>query len=136
MALYNVWSRPFIARSSPLAFLTAGMGIGAMTLIVIAWGTGGFAAVAGFGAPQFLAMVFLGVFGAALNFYLWVVALERTTPTRVANTITVNPITASLLAAILVGEPIGLDLFLGIAAVFTGIWIASTEGGVAATAKR
>jgi len=136
MALYNVWSRPFIARSSPLGFLTAGMGIGAATLIVIAGASGGFAAVAGFGAPQFAAMVFLGVFGAALNFYLWVFALERTTPTRVANTITVNPITASLLAALIVGEPIGLDLVLGIAAVFTGIWIASTDGGAAAAAKR
>jgi drug/metabolite transporter (DMT)-like permease len=135
MALYNVWSRPFIARSSPLGFLTAGMGIGAATLIVIAGASGGFAVVARFGAPQFVAMVFLGVFGAALNFYLWVFALERTTPTRVANTITVNPITASLLAAFLVGEKIGLDLVLGIAAVFTGIWIASTERAAAA-AKR
>src|SRR5207245_9365326 len=104
------------------------------TLIVIAWASGGFAAVARFGLPQFLAMVFLGVFGAALNFYLWVFALERTTPTRVANTITVNPITASLLAAILVYEPIGLHLVLGSAALFTGLWIAPTGAGVAATA--
>jgi drug/metabolite transporter (DMT)-like permease len=28
MALYNVWSRPFIVRSSPLAYVTAGMGFG------------------------------------------------------------------------------------------------------------
>src|SRR6266849_6067710 len=127
MALYNVWSRPFIARSSPLGFLTAGMGIGAATLIVIAGASGGFAVVARFGAPQFVAMVFLGVFGAALNFYLWVFALERTTPTRVANTITVNPITASIVAAILVGETIGLNLAVGIAAVLAGIWVAATE---------
>ena len=30
--------------------------------------------------------------------FLWVLALERATPTRVANTITVNPIAAGLLA--------------------------------------
>ena len=30
MSLYNVWSRPFIARSDPLAFLTAGMGAAAL----------------------------------------------------------------------------------------------------------
>src|SRR6185437_14390694 len=29
MAFYNVWSRPFIQRSSALGFLTVGMGAGA-----------------------------------------------------------------------------------------------------------
>jgi drug/metabolite transporter (DMT)-like permease len=129
MALYNVWSRPFIARSSPLTFLTAGMGIGAACLIVLAAAGGGLAASGAFGAPQWAAVLFMGVFGAAVNFYLWVWALERTTPTRVATTITVNPVSASILAAVLIGEPIGLNLVLGIAAVFCGIWVAATERG-------
>src|SRR5262245_31288224 len=34
MSLYNVWSRPFIARSDPLVFLTAGMGAAAACLLV------------------------------------------------------------------------------------------------------
>ena len=56
---------------------------------------------------------------------LWVYALERATPTRVANTITVSPIAAALLGAVLLGEPIGVSLLIGIAAVALGIWIAS-----------
>ena len=32
MSFYNVWSRPFIARSDPLTFLTAGMGAGSARL--------------------------------------------------------------------------------------------------------
>jgi drug/metabolite transporter (DMT)-like permease len=40
---------------------------------------------------------------------------------------TVNPIAAALLAQQLVGEPLTLDLFLGLVAVFAGIWIATTE---------
>jgi drug/metabolite transporter (DMT)-like permease len=127
MALYNVWSRPFIARSSPLAFLTAGMGIGALCLVIIAGSMNGFSVARGFHATEWSAMLFLGLFGAVLNFYLWVFALERTTPTRVANTITVNPVTASILAAILLGEPIGINLIVGILAVCFGIWIASTD---------
>ena len=75
---------------------------------------------------QWIAVVCLGVFGGALAFYLWVYALERTTPTRVTNTMTVNPISASLLAAVLVGEPIGLPLVLGIVVVGAGIWLASS----------
>ena len=80
-----------------------------------------------FGPAQWAAALYLGALAGALGFYLWVYALERTTPTRVANTITVSPIAAALLAAVLVGEPIGVSLLIGIAAVGAGIWIASTE---------
>ena len=79
-----------------------------------------------FGAAQWTAVVFIGLAGGALAFYLWVYALEHTTPTRVANTMTINPIAASLLAAVLVGEPLGLNLAVGIAAVAVGIWLASS----------
>ena len=71
---------------------------------------------------------YLGVFGAAGVFYPGAFALERTTPTRVASTITVNSVTASVVAALLVGEPIGLNLLVGVAAVVAGIRIASTTG--------
>jgi drug/metabolite transporter (DMT)-like permease len=54
-------------------------------------------------------------------------ALQRTTPTRVANTMTVNPIAAALLATPLVGEPITANLLIGLTAVIAGIWIATVE---------
>lgn len=127
MAFYNVWSRPFIERSSALGFLTVGMGAGAAVLIVLGVATGRVAVLAGFGAPQWIAGIYLGVGGGAAAFILWVLALQRTTPTRVANTMTVNPIAAALLATQLVGEPITLSLIVGLIAVFAGIWIATTE---------
>jgi drug/metabolite transporter (DMT)-like permease len=58
---------------------------------------------------------------------LWVMALARATPTRVANTMTVNPVAAAGLAAALVGEPITPNLVVGLVAVFAGIWIATSE---------
>jgi drug/metabolite transporter (DMT)-like permease len=127
MAFYNVWSRPFMKRSSALGFLTVGMGAGAAALILVGALTGRIAVLGSFGAPQWVAGVYLGVGGGALAFILWVLALERATPTRVANTMTVNPIAAALLATQLVGEPITLNLIIGLVAVFAGIWIATTE---------
>jgi drug/metabolite transporter (DMT)-like permease len=126
MAFYNVWSRPFIARSSPLGFVTASMGAGAASLVAVAALSGGFAVTRAFGAAQWTAVIYLGVFGGAAAFFLWVLALRLTTPTRVANTMTVNPIAASVLAAVLIQEPIGLNLVLGLVAVGGGIWLAST----------
>jgi drug/metabolite transporter (DMT)-like permease len=127
MAFYNVWSRPFIQRSSALGFLAVGMGSGAVALVVTGLLTGRIAVLSSFGAPQWIAGVYLGVGGGALAFILWVMALQRASPTRVANTMTVNPIAAALLATQLVDEPITLNLIVGLVAVFIGIWIATTE---------
>lgn len=127
MALYNVLSRPLMARSSALGYAAGGMAFGSGCNVVLAWHGGGLQSVASFGPAQWLAALYLGGFAGALGFYLWVYALQRTTPTRVANTITVSPIAAALVGAVLVGEPIGASLLIGIAAVAGGIWIASTE---------
>jgi drug/metabolite transporter (DMT)-like permease len=128
MAFYNVWSRPFTVRSSALGFLAVGMGAGALVLVTVGVLTGKIAVLGTFSTPQWIAGIYLGVGGGALAFILWVLALERASPTRVANAMTVNPIVASLLATQLVGEPITLDLIVGMIAVFAGIFIATTEG--------
>ena len=127
MAFYNVLSRPFMRRSSALGFLTVGMGTGAAALIVAGLFTGSIAALRSFTTPQWIAGIYLGVGGGAAAFILWVLALERASPTRVANTMTVNPIAAALLATQLVGEPITPNLVVGLVAVFAGIWIATSE---------
>jgi drug/metabolite transporter (DMT)-like permease len=132
MALYNVWSRPFIHRSSALGFLTAGMGVGAAALVLISALSGGLARVSAFTPVEWLAAVYLGAGGGALAFFLWVYALQYASPTRVANTMTVNPIVAGLLAAIFLGEPITLPLVVGLVAVFAGLWIATTDSKAAA----
>ena len=127
MSLYNVWSRPFMARADPLTFLTAGMGAAAACLLAGAIVIGGFSAVRDFNTAHWLAIGYLGVLGSAVIFFLWVYALSHTTPTKTAVSITVNPIFAALVGALVIGEPIGVDLIIGLIAVFAGIWIAATD---------
>ena len=132
MAFYNVWSRRFIERSSALGFLCVGMGAGAAMLILVGLLSGRIAVLADFNAAQWAAGLYLGISGGAAAFILWVMALQRTTPTLVANTMTVNPITAGLLATQLVGEPLTANLVAGLVAVFSGILIATTDPTVKA----
>ena len=66
-------------------------------LMLLGLVTGRVAVLAAFGMPQWIGGVYLGIGGGAFAFILWVMALERTTPTRVANTMTVNPLAAGLL---------------------------------------
>jgi drug/metabolite transporter (DMT)-like permease len=127
MAFYNVLSRSFMQRSSALGFLTVAMGTGAAALVVVGSLAGSIAALKSFGTSQWIAGIYLGVGGGAAAFILWALALERATPTRVASTMTVNPIAAALLATQLIGEPITANLVFGLVAVFAGIWIATTE---------
>src|SRR6202521_2167049 len=112
MAFYSVWSPPFIQRSSALGFLTVGMGAGAAALIVVGLLTGSLSALGNLNTPQWIAGIYLGIGGGALAFILWVMALERATPTRVASTMTVNPVAAGVLATQLVGEPITANLLV------------------------
>jgi len=126
MSFYNVWSRGFIVRSSALGFLSLGMGAGAVVLILAGVASDHVAVLAHFNAAQWTAGIYLGVGGGALAFILWVMALQRASPTLVANTMTVNPVAAALLATQLVGEPITLNLVGGLVAVFAGIFIATT----------
>src|SRR6476660_8187283 len=128
MAFYSIWSKPFIARSGPISFTTMAMSVGAACLILISCWRGSFAPVAAFALPQWLAATYLGAFGAALTFYLWAFALTRTTPTRVAISVTVNPVAASVVGATLLDEPLRWNLVGGIVTVFAGIWIATTAG--------
>jgi drug/metabolite transporter (DMT)-like permease len=128
MAFYSIWSKPFIARSGPIPFTTMAMGVGATCLIGLSCWRGSFAPVADFGNPQWLAVTYLGAFGSALTFYLWAFALARTTPTRVAISVTVNPVAAALVGAVLLHEPLSWNLVGGIVTVFAGIWIATTSG--------
>ncbi|MBX9590040.1 MAG: DMT family transporter [Hyphomonadaceae bacterium] len=127
MALYNVLSRPFIQRSSALGFLAFGMAVGGGALVLISLASGGAAAVGGFDRNDWLAAVYLAAGGGALAFFLWVHALQHASPTRVANTMTVNPLVAGVLAAALLGEPVAPALIVGLIAVFAGIWLASTD---------
>src|SRR5258708_19825635 len=113
MAFYNVWSRPFIQRSSALGFLTVGMGAGAAALILVGSLTGSIAVLGALNTAQWIAGIYLGIGGGALAFILWVMALARATPTRVASTITVNPIAARPLAPPLAGAPVTPTLLPG-----------------------
>ena len=126
MSVYNVLSRPFIQRSSALGFLAVGMGAGAVALVTVGLLTGRLSVLATFGPAQWIAGAWLGMAGGALAFILWVWALQRATPTRVATTMAVNPIAAGLLAAQLVGEPFTLDLVAGLTVVVAGIAVATS----------
>lgn len=126
MAVYSVASRAVIRRSGPLTFTVVAMAVGALCLTAMSVQSGSFDVVVRLGAAQWLAVAYLGIFGGAIVFFLWSYALSRTTPTLVAISVTVNPVAAALVGAILLNEPLRWNLIVGLAGVLVGILIAST----------
>lgn len=127
MAFYTVWSRSMAKAYGTVVYTAIAMAFGAMVLAGIAWARGGFAVVAAFGSTQWSIVAFLGIFGGAATFLLWSYALERTTPTPVAISVTVNPIASALLAAYVLDEAITINLVIGLLLVTVGIATATSN---------
>lgn len=77
MALYNVLSRPLLARSGATAFAACGMAVGGAFLLALAAITGGAARLGAATPLQWLALGHLALVCGALVFFLWAFALSR-----------------------------------------------------------
>jgi drug/metabolite transporter (DMT)-like permease len=128
MAFYSILSKPLIRRSGPTRFTAMAMAVGAAGLLGLSASTGGLSRLASAGGAEWLAFAYVGLVGSAVAFFLWSFAVGRTTPTRVAISVTVNPVCAAMTGALLLGEPIAWNVIGGLANVFLGIAIATTTG--------
>jgi drug/metabolite transporter (DMT)-like permease len=124
-AVYNVSSGPFIQRLGALAFTALALWMGALTLLVLCIAWNGFDFFLNISKASWSVLVYLGIFGCGLLWILWSVGLRRTSASAVALTITVNALTASLLGALFLSEPIGPELIIGLVAVALGIAVAT-----------
>ena len=127
-ACYNVRSRPCSGRSSPLTFLAGGMGVGAGLLVALAVWRGGLATLASLTRGQWSALGYMSLLATPLALWLWIFAIRRASPTRVASTMAMHPVAASILAAVMIGELLESHLAIGVVAVVSGIWIAAGQG--------
>ncbi len=122
-SLYNVFSPRYLARYGTLTVTTLGMAMGGAAFVAIVVATGRWTEIAAIGPTAWLAIAYLAVVAGAFNFFLWLWALGRLAPTRVAITVTLNPLAAALLGALLLGEPAGTRLVAGLAVVGAAIWL-------------
>jgi len=108
---------------------------GTVFLVAVSASGGLVSRVAGFTPQVWATIAFIGAFGAAGGFFLWVWALERMAPSRVVVFFALNPLAATVLAAWLLAEPVTLWFLFGLACVLGGIFIVNRErGGLAAAA--
>lgn len=124
-AVYSVFARRILQRYNSLFVTAGGMAIGALALLPLAALAGGVSSIPRFSPHGWLALLFLGTLGGAIQFGLFIWALRWLPPSRTVIYLTLNPITAMFLASVGLGEAITATLLVGLALVISGIAIAA-----------
>jgi drug/metabolite transporter (DMT)-like permease len=122
-ALCSVLYRPYLRRNPALPVGALAMLASVGFLLFLAAGEGFFTEAPRFTTAGWVAVVFIGV-SSGVFYFLWLWALEHTTATRVTVFLALSPITAALLGALLLDEPVTRLLAAGLVAVALGLWLA------------
>ena len=120
-AIYGVLAQRMLSRYSALTVTMYAMIFGTLLLFPAALVEGLPQAFARIDGKVAILIIFLGVLGGALGYFLWTFALTRLTPTQVAVYVNVNPMVAIILGAVILVEKLSGVFVLGFFAVVVGV---------------
>jgi len=122
-AICTVLYRPYLKKYPTLQVSSFGMVASVLFLAFFAMREGFFDAVPSFTSLGWLAILFVGT-SSGLGYYLWLWALNNTTPTKVTIFLALNPITATFLGALFLDEQPSFLLVVGLVCVVLGLAVA------------
>ena len=106
-----------------MAAVTWACALGALGLLPAACYEGLFQEASRYTLGTSFGVAYLGVFGTALGFVWYYEGIRRVGPLRAAQFINLVPVSAVLLAFLILGEPLTLSLVLGAALVISGVYL-------------
>ncbi|WP_285415701.1 EamA family transporter [Pseudomonas sp. efr-133-TYG-5] len=123
--MYSLCSRGLNQSLGPVQTVTWSILLGTVMLwLLAAWrGELSWVALRELGTPQWLSLLYLGVLGSALAYIGYYDGLRKIGATRSGVFIALNPLTAVILAALLLGERLTLAMCLGGVLILTGIYL-------------
>ncbi len=120
-AFYGVLAQKMLKKYNPITVTTYAMVTGTCLLIPAAFVEGLPQALTKIDLQAASLILFLGICGGALGYFLWTFALAHLTPTQVAVYINLNPMVAAILGSALLAEKLTLVFIAGFAAVLMGV---------------
>jgi drug/metabolite transporter (DMT)-like permease len=124
-AIYSVFGRPLFGKHGPMFVMALAVVFGLLALLVLAITSGAMTGLPHFDAKGWIAVILLGTVGAAIQFSLFTWALRWLPSSRVVIYLTLNPISAILLASLILGEAVTPILIAGLVFVIAGIVVAN-----------
>lgn len=122
-AICTVLYRPYLKKYPALQVSSFGMVASVLFLTFLAAREDFFTVIPSFTPMGWLAILFVGT-SSGLGYYLWLWALNHTTPTKVTIFLALNPITATILGTLFLDERPSLRLMLGLTCVVLGLALA------------
>jgi drug/metabolite transporter (DMT)-like permease len=122
-AACSVLYRPYLRKYPTLPLSGLAMLASIVFLAVFAAWEGFFNALPRFTPSGWGAVGFIGI-ASGVGYYLWLWALNHTTPTNVTVFLALSPITATLLGALFLSERITGVIVLALVCIASGLWIA------------
>jgi drug/metabolite transporter (DMT)-like permease len=129
-AVYGVMSKRMLTRYSAMTVTAYTMMFGTLLLVPAALFEDPFSAMARMRTETVMLVLFLGIFGGAIGYFLWTFALTRLSPTQVAVYVNLNPMIATLLGATLLAEKLTGIFIAGFAAVLAGVLLVNLRSRV------
>ncbi|MDB5856705.1 MAG: hypothetical protein JWQ76_394 [Ramlibacter sp.] len=129
-ALCSVLYRPYLQRYPTLPVSAFAMLASVLFLALAALGENWPARVPAISGTAWAVVAFIGV-SSAVGYFWWLYALKHESPTRVTVFLALNPVTAALLGALLLSEPLGAHLLLALALIAAGLWLATRPAPLA-----
>jgi len=120
-AVYGVLAQKMLKKYKAITVTTYAMLTGTCLLIPAVWVEGFSRALTNIDLQAAGLILFLGICGGALGYFLWTFALAKLTPTQVAVYINLNPMVAAILGAVLLSEKLTLVFIAGFVAVLIGV---------------
>lgn len=129
-AIYSILGKKVMAKYSPLASTTYACGFGTLMLLPFAFYELSHKGVAVLGQASFLgwlAIVYMAVFASVLGFVWWNKGVERIGASRTSIFTNLVPISAVILAFLLLGEQITGGDILSAGLVITGVYLTTKK---------
>ncbi len=123
-AVYATLSGRYLRRNPSIAVASISILIGAAALLPVMIAQAGLGGMNGISLGGWVAVAWLMGPAGVLPFYLWIWALEHASPGRVVIAIALNPISAAVFGALVVGEAVSANLLVGLVCVVAGISLA------------
>jgi drug/metabolite transporter (DMT)-like permease len=120
----SVLYRPYLQRYPTVPVSAFAMLASVLFLAVAAIGEDWVARVPLLSASAWALVGFIGV-SSGIGYFCWLYALKHETPTRVTVFLSLNPVTAALLAWALLGEPLPSRTAMAVVLIAAGLWLAT-----------
>lgn len=123
--VYSLFSRELNQSLGPVQTVTYSILIGTLMLCLLAAARGelSWAALNDLGAPQWLSLAYLSVLGSALAYIGYYHGIRKIGATRSGVFIALNPLTAVIFGALLLGEQLTPTMCVGGALILGGIYL-------------